>query len=129
MPELSLQQFFLVDAPARLRSFLDETALRVIGTADSLPDAMDSASEVPALYGIHGRMPNQPVDGRRRITVGQRKKLFRFMPVFALVTDSFASDFKQDSRVGGWDLMAVILGMHRNRKAADVEETIAPLLW
>jgi hypothetical protein len=108
VPELDLEQFFLVDAPARVRAFLDENALPLITTADTLPDAMDSASDVPSLFGIHGRMPNQMVNGRRRLVAGHRKKLYKFMPVFAVVTESYASNFKEDGRAGGWTLMQQI---------------------
>jgi len=104
--EFDLEQFFLVDAPARVRAFLSETDLPLIATADTLPDAMDSASAVPGLFGIHGRMPNKTVDGRRRLVSGtNRKKIYRFMPVFAVITESYASNSREDSRSGGWKLM------------------------
>ena len=102
MPELDLEQFFLVDAPARIRAYVDEATLPEIATADSLHDAMEASSEVPAVFGIHARMPNKAIDGRRRIVAGSRKKLFRFQPVFAVVTESYGP--KEDGRVGGWKL-------------------------
>jgi len=104
VPELSLSQFFLVDAPARVRAFVDEARLPLITTADSLHDAMNAtAITLPGMFGIHARMPNMPVEGRRRITAGSRKKVFKFQPVFAIVTESYAST-TEDGRVGGWDL-------------------------
>jgi hypothetical protein len=102
--ELRFSQFFLVDAPTRVRAFMSETQLPLITTADSLHDAMNSEGLLlPGVFGIHARMPNRMVDGRRRITVGSRRKLYKFQPVFSIVTESYASS-TEDGRVGGWDL-------------------------
>jgi hypothetical protein len=100
VPEFDLDQFYVTHAPARVRAFLSEADLPHIDTADSLPDAMNSSAiTLPGLFGIVGGMPNMMVNGKRRIAVGQRKKLYLFRPVFAVVTEDFGQ--KADGRLGG----------------------------
>lgn len=123
MPELDLEQFFLVDVPARIRAFVDEATLPMITTADSLHDAMETSGEVPAVFGIHGRMPNKLVNGRRRIiaSAGKRNKLYRFMPAFAVVTESYGP--KEDGRVGGWKMSQTLANIFDGWRAPGMLST------
>lgn len=103
MPEFDLEQFYVIDAPARVRAFVSEADLPHIDTADSLADAMNSSAIIlPGLFGIVGGMPNLMVNGKRRLTAGARKKLYRLQAVFAVVTEDFGP--KEGGRLGGMKL-------------------------
>jgi hypothetical protein len=121
VPELDLQQFFLTDAPARIRAFIDEATLPIITTADTLHEAMEASENVPAVFGIHARMPNKPVNGRRKLIVGRRTKLYRFLPVFAVVTESYGP--KEDGRVGGWSLCQQLANILDGWRAPGMKST------
>jgi hypothetical protein len=122
VPEFDLEQFYMTDAPARVRAFLSEADLPHIDTADSLPDAMNSSAIIlPGLFGIVGGMPNMLVNGKRRLVVGARKKLYRFQPVFAVVTEDFGP--KADGRLSGMRLCQLLANIFDGWRAPGMIST------
>lgn len=121
--EFDLEQFLTEDAPARVRTQLDETQLPTIGTADNIADAVLNDAPLPALYFIFSRGTARTfANGQRRMVVGRRAQMKKIKVTAAVVTESYAS--KEDGRLGAWRMLPLSQAALVGWKTATMKTTL-----